>query len=357
MISEVTDGVILDYIPDALGSIHSVIDQDANVVKTMRYKPYGEVLSRSGTVADRHYQWVGSYGYRATFAPSSSHYVRARHYSATAGSWTTVDPLWPDESAYGYVGGHATIATDPSGKGPNHSCFTWIPGQPGRREWVGPGCNDYMVMGDSPGYWQPTGPCKKMCDQLSRCSQTFDCDALRENLGGGPGGAGEDCCAIASKFGISPNCFCAIASTERSYQNRFGGLNSLTEPIPPIIIKDKNIFPGDTLGCMQLSVESAKGYLESFKKCSPSKFGSIFPGYPYSDARLKNLLLHDCSFSMKVVAAFTAANTPPCSPGSCKNAGKLFNGVNPRTGAVTNPKWQTLFDCVRSAFENAKPCG
>ena len=115
MISEVTDGVILDYVPDALGSIHSVIDQDANVVKTMRYKPYGEVLSRSGTVADRHYQWVGSYGYRATFAPSSSHYVRARHYSATAGSWTTVDPLWPDESAYGYTSGRATQWIDVTG--------------------------------------------------------------------------------------------------------------------------------------------------------------------------------------------------------------------------------------------------
>jgi RHS repeat-associated protein len=116
MISEITDGVILDYVPDALGSIHSVIDQDANVVKTMRYKPYGEVLSRSGTVADRHYQWVGSYGYRATFAPSSSHYVKARHYSATAGSWTTVDPLWPDEKAYGYAGGRATTMIDPSGQ-------------------------------------------------------------------------------------------------------------------------------------------------------------------------------------------------------------------------------------------------
>jgi RHS repeat-associated protein len=115
MISEITDGVILDYVPDALGSIHSVIDQDANVVKTMRYKPYGEVLSRSGTVADRHYQWVGSYGYRATFAPSSSHYVRARHYTATAGSWSTVDPLWPGESAYGYVKGRVSRGIDPSG--------------------------------------------------------------------------------------------------------------------------------------------------------------------------------------------------------------------------------------------------
>ena len=34
-----------------------------------------------------------------------SHYVRARHYSYLTGNWSTVDPLWPNESAYGYVGG------------------------------------------------------------------------------------------------------------------------------------------------------------------------------------------------------------------------------------------------------------
>jgi RHS repeat-associated protein len=129
MISEVTDGVILDYVPDALGSIHSVIDQDHNVVKTMRYKPYGEVLSRSGTVADRHYQWVGSYGYRATFAPSSSHYVRARHYSAAAGSWSTVDPLVPRQPAYRYVRGRPTRNTDPQGLcDPATACADYLKG-------------------------------------------------------------------------------------------------------------------------------------------------------------------------------------------------------------------------------------
>jgi RHS repeat-associated protein len=141
MISEITDGVILDYVPDALGSIHSVIDQDANVVKTMRYKPYGEVLSRSGTVADRHYQWVGSYGYRATFAPSSSHYVRARHYSATAGSWSTVDPLWPDESAYGYVNGRVSLVIDVKGNRPQKQKD--IRPKPGKQNCVVKVCSLY----------------------------------------------------------------------------------------------------------------------------------------------------------------------------------------------------------------------
>jgi len=160
IISEVTDGVILDYVPDALGSIHSVIDQDANVVKTMRYKPYGEVLSRSGTVADRHYQWVGTYGYRATFAPSSSHYVRARHYSATAGSWTTVDPLWPDESAYGYVGGKPVAFSDYSGKqatatGGGTLMFPWPWNYERPLPSRGGGGSSYCYPNNPLGFWNP----------------------------------------------------------------------------------------------------------------------------------------------------------------------------------------------------------
>jgi hypothetical protein len=45
-----------------------------------------------------------------------SHYVRARHYSHLTGNWSTVDPLWPDESEYRYVGGRASKLSDPSGK-------------------------------------------------------------------------------------------------------------------------------------------------------------------------------------------------------------------------------------------------
>ena len=45
-----------------------------------------------------------------------SHYVRARHYSNVTGGWSTVDPLWPDESAYGYVSGRPTRWIDPTGQ-------------------------------------------------------------------------------------------------------------------------------------------------------------------------------------------------------------------------------------------------
>jgi RHS repeat-associated protein len=115
IISEITDGQVLNYHSDMLGNVHMLTDQNGDVVKTMRYKPFGEVLSRVGSIADRAYQWVGSYGYRATTSPSSSHYVRARHYSAQAGSWTTVDRLWPEQLAFAYANGWTVSAVDPSG--------------------------------------------------------------------------------------------------------------------------------------------------------------------------------------------------------------------------------------------------
>jgi len=64
------------------------------------------------------YQWVGTYGYRATFNYASSHYVRARHYSQIPGSWTTVDPLWPYQSGCGYYSGNPLYLVDPSGLEP-----------------------------------------------------------------------------------------------------------------------------------------------------------------------------------------------------------------------------------------------
>jgi RHS repeat-associated protein len=220
MISEVTDGVILDYVPDALGSIHSVIDQDANVVKTMRYKPYGEVLSRSGTVADRHYQWVGTYGYRATFAPSSSHYVRARHYTATGGSWTTVDPLWPHESAYGYVGGNATRDLDPSG---TSSC---------QRNWSG--CpkpalaskitNDCIREGTRPCYIRAVPGSNK--DECLCCGVCYTrCDAITK-LGG----------VLCGGFNSSAMKECASKSIKRW----LNGQNQIVPSVPPKVDPSKN---------------------------------------------------------------------------------------------------------------------
>jgi hypothetical protein len=50
-------------------------------------------------------QWCGSWDYSAIALTRKflSYSIRARHYAALVGNWTSFDPLWPSEMAYGYV--------------------------------------------------------------------------------------------------------------------------------------------------------------------------------------------------------------------------------------------------------------
>jgi RHS repeat-associated protein len=106
-------GVTKDFLTDHLGSITAEIDQTQTRTYDTRYSAYGRNNWSTGTGCG--FGWVGSYGYRETGLFHMSHYVRARHYSYVTGSWSTVDPLWPDESAYGYVAGRSSRTIDPAG--------------------------------------------------------------------------------------------------------------------------------------------------------------------------------------------------------------------------------------------------
>jgi RHS repeat-associated protein len=61
------------------------------------------------------FTWLGGWGYRQTGVEWSSVYMRARHYSRGLSNWTSIDPLWPSEMAYGYVEGRVMTGVDPSG--------------------------------------------------------------------------------------------------------------------------------------------------------------------------------------------------------------------------------------------------
>ncbi len=116
IIAEYTDGVQLDYLKDALGSVTAWIDQNCNIVATARYKPFGDILVSTGTLG--RFTWVGTLGYRSSGLTWADKYVRARHYGSRQGQWTTVDPIWPKERAYGYVNGNPMSRVDPSGNKP-----------------------------------------------------------------------------------------------------------------------------------------------------------------------------------------------------------------------------------------------
>ncbi len=109
-------GVRKDFLTDHLGSIIAIMDENEVRVFDTRYSAYGRNRWITGTGCG--FGWVGTYGYRETGLFKMSHYVRARHYSYVTGGWSTVDPLWPDESAYGYVGARSSAFVDPTGQIP-----------------------------------------------------------------------------------------------------------------------------------------------------------------------------------------------------------------------------------------------
>jgi RHS repeat-associated protein len=115
MVGEQTDGgTRINYVTDALGSIVQAIDENHNTTYTARYKPFGDVLSSTGTAPA--FTWVGSLGYlQAAGRPHTEFYVRARIYSKMEGRWTTVDPLWPSETSLLYAGASPISNVDPTG--------------------------------------------------------------------------------------------------------------------------------------------------------------------------------------------------------------------------------------------------
>jgi RHS repeat-associated protein len=99
-------------VTNALGSVVATY-KDGWLTADRGYDPYGETRAEWNDVG--RFGWVGGLGYRETRREWVSHYVRARHYGSPMGMWTSVDPLWPSEPAFGYVGGRIVKSRDPSG--------------------------------------------------------------------------------------------------------------------------------------------------------------------------------------------------------------------------------------------------
>ena len=114
----------VDYMVDFLGSVTGSTDKNGGLLGSdRRYKPFGEVLS-GDPVKPLNFAWTGNTGSMHTGMLYSEQYNRARHYSTTTNIWTTRDPLWPSEHAYGYVNGNPVMWVDPNGNGGR---FPWDP--------------------------------------------------------------------------------------------------------------------------------------------------------------------------------------------------------------------------------------
>jgi RHS repeat-associated protein len=114
LVAEDRGGVSSFYVPDNLGSTVAMKNTSGTTTDSFTYWPYGEIRTRTGSTATP-FTFVGNLGYYQV--STSRYYVRARDLRPDQARWQTVDPLWPQEMAYGYVGGSPLFNVDPSGKG------------------------------------------------------------------------------------------------------------------------------------------------------------------------------------------------------------------------------------------------
>jgi RHS repeat-associated protein len=112
LVAEDRGGVSSFYVPDNLGSTVALKNTSGTTTDSFTYWPYGEIRTRTGSTATP-FTFVGNLGYYQV--STSRYYGRARDLRPDQARWQTVDPLWPDEMAYGYVGNEPLGSADPSG--------------------------------------------------------------------------------------------------------------------------------------------------------------------------------------------------------------------------------------------------
>lgn len=112
LLSEKRGATVTEYVSDPLGSLKTCNDSSGSVTYTATYWPYGEVRSSSGSNPSP-WGFVGLLGYLTD--TTTRIYVRMRHYLPKLTRWLTVDPIWWNESAYGYCLQLPVGNTDPMG--------------------------------------------------------------------------------------------------------------------------------------------------------------------------------------------------------------------------------------------------
>ncbi len=116
LVQEDRGGSVRTYAHDEMGNTSYLLD-DTSVTDSYEYSPYGQISHTGSAVTP--FTFIGALGYFATGWSMLTSYVRARWYSSVSGQWGSVDPLWPRESAYGYVDGKPVQEADPTGYGSN----------------------------------------------------------------------------------------------------------------------------------------------------------------------------------------------------------------------------------------------
>jgi RHS repeat-associated protein len=110
-------GTIAWYLTDNLGSVDNIVDTSGNVLDTIVYDSFGNIVSESDAANGDRFKFAGMQ-YDATVG---QYFDQARWYMSGSGRFLSRDPKGfgaGDTDLYRYVGNAPTNTTDPSGLEP-----------------------------------------------------------------------------------------------------------------------------------------------------------------------------------------------------------------------------------------------
>jgi len=102
------------YLTDHLGTVRDIVDDAGDLINTVTYDSFGNILSQTDASAGDRFTFTG----RELDAELDLYYYRARYYDAQLGHFVSQDPLEfaaGDANLYRYVGNNPIIYVDPSG--------------------------------------------------------------------------------------------------------------------------------------------------------------------------------------------------------------------------------------------------
>jgi RHS repeat-associated protein len=141
---------------DAIGSTRQLTNAAGNVINTIIYDAWGNVVTRSGTTALPRL-WVGEATYYFD-SETGLLWVCVRPFGPVSGRWTSVDPLSLDANFYRYARNSPSMMTDPSGLACGSpapmATISYIPGR-GTFERIAFDTSGVMTAGTRPsnGLW------------------------------------------------------------------------------------------------------------------------------------------------------------------------------------------------------------
>src|SRR5262249_18496214 len=103
-----------DYYSDANGNVTSLIDGNQSVVASYRYDPFGNIISKSGTLSDAN---VYRYSSKEVHVNSGMYYYGFRFYDPNLQRWINRDPILENGgiNLFGYVDNRAINFVDTFG--------------------------------------------------------------------------------------------------------------------------------------------------------------------------------------------------------------------------------------------------